>query len=116
MLTAQPLDPSSASIEDDLAWVLYCNRRWINPIQASNSAVAMDDVPVDWGKKELVWTVTLHGKTEEHRGQDFKNHVTLERGVACTVHLSHSALAKQREDFVVTEFVADGKRHVLDSA
>jgi hypothetical protein len=51
-------------MQDDLAWVLYCNRCWINPIQASNSAVAMDDVEADWGKKELVWTVTLHGKTE----------------------------------------------------
>ena len=26
------------------------------------------DVPADWGKKELVWTVTIHGKTERAVG------------------------------------------------
>jgi hypothetical protein len=51
-------------MQDDLTWVLYCNRCWIDPIQASKSAVAM----ADWGKKELVWTVTIHGKTERAVG------------------------------------------------
>jgi hypothetical protein len=37
---------------------------------------------------------------------------TLERGVAPAVHLAHAALAEQREDFIVAEFVAYGKRQV----
>ena len=41
MQTAQRLDPSSQSVQDDLAWVLYCNRRWLEAIQASKAAVAM---------------------------------------------------------------------------
>ena len=56
------------------------------------------------------------GSREERRGQDFERHVALERGVACAVHLAHAALAEQGEDFVVTEFVAYGKRHMSDLA
>jgi len=41
MQTAQRLDPSSQSMQDDLAWVLYCNRRWLEAIQASKATVAM---------------------------------------------------------------------------
>lgn len=41
MQTAQRFDPGSATIQDDLAWALYCNRRWEEAIQASKMAVAM---------------------------------------------------------------------------
>ena len=42
MQTSQQLDPTSPSIQDDLAWALYCNRRWPEAIQASKAAVAME--------------------------------------------------------------------------
>lgn len=41
MELAQRLDPSSQSLQDDLAWALYCNRRWPEAIRASKAAVAM---------------------------------------------------------------------------
>ncbi|HMD49292.1 MAG TPA: winged helix-turn-helix domain-containing protein [Bryobacteraceae bacterium] len=41
MRTAQQLDPTSQSTQDDLAWALYCNRRWPEAIQASKAAVAL---------------------------------------------------------------------------
>jgi tetratricopeptide (TPR) repeat protein len=41
MRTAQLLDPASQSMQDDLAWALYCNRRWADAILASKIAVAM---------------------------------------------------------------------------
>jgi DNA-binding winged helix-turn-helix (wHTH) protein/TolB-like protein len=41
MQTAQRLDPASQSMQDDLAWALYCNRRWADAIRASKVAVAM---------------------------------------------------------------------------
>jgi len=52
----------------------------------------------------------------ERRGQDFQRYVTLKRHVACAVDLAHAAHAEQREDFIVTEFVADRQRHMTHLA
>ena len=41
MKNAQRLEPTSVSFQDDLAWALYCNRRWPEAIEASKAAVAM---------------------------------------------------------------------------
>lgn len=41
MQTAQRMDPTSASTQDDLAWAFYCNRRWPESIEASKVAIAM---------------------------------------------------------------------------
>jgi len=53
------------------------------------------------------------GIAQERRRQNLERHVTLERGIAGFVDLAHPALSEQRDYFVVTEFVARGKRHIL---
>ena len=40
MQLAHSLDPTSQTIQDDLGWAFYCNRRWAEAIQESKVAVA----------------------------------------------------------------------------
>lgn len=52
----------------------------------------------------------------EHLRKNLDRHVAIELGVRRTIHLAHPTLTEQGDNLVVTEFVADGKRHVTDLA
>ena len=77
------------------------------------------DVGVVERSKNLGFTLKARhafGIAQERRGQNFQRYVTLKRCVACAVDLAHAAHAEQREDFIVTEFVADRQRHLTHLA
>jgi hypothetical protein len=55
------------------------------------------------------------GVASERFGEYFHCHIPLQPGIACAVYLAHPPFAEQGKDFVVTEFVADGRVHTIRS-
>src|SRR5277367_1221554 len=55
----------------------------------------------------------LKARTERGVGE-FDGDVAIQPGIASPIHLSHTTRAKERKDFIGTEFVSDRKRHRAD--
>jgi hypothetical protein len=48
----------------------------------------------------------------QRRRQDLDRYLPVQFGVFGAIHLAHAAHAQQREDFVMTDFVASRERHM----
>src|SRR5271156_2860251 len=55
----------------------------------------------------------LKARTERGVGE-LNGDVAIQPGIARPIHLSHTTRAKERKDFIGTEFVSDRKRHRAD--
>jgi len=74
------------------------------------------DVRVVQGGKDLGFTFEsgqTAGVGRDLSRQDLDRHVAVQFGIACAIHLAHSAAANQRQDFVGAEPCSAAQWHAL---
>ena len=75
--TDNHLDPGPAD-QDQPTFFTPRRQRWVFRV----------NVPADWGQKELIWTLTSHGRTEKAYGQLLREQEIIERLIMSRGNLS----------------------------